>query len=543
MYFEECDGDISKEKLFVQFLDQKKNILLLGAGGTGKSYTIAQLQKILDERGSKYILLGTTGISSVNIGGQTLHRWSGTGIDLERPGSWILEQIKSNYETHQRWLSTEILILDEISMLGKHHFEVLNYIGQQIRGNKELFGGIQLFFCGDLLQLPPVNDEWIFTSSQFKGWEAIQFTEPKRYPDLKYFKLLQRIRVGNMNKKDYDVLYGRFIEYRKIMDKIDELEIKPTIIYSKKIDVFRMNEAELNKLSGKCLTYHATDTKMLTDQKEAVSIYIERRESIIDNSVSEKIEFKIGAQVILKINHDVVNGLCNGSRGVVTEMDFIKNEIKVKFRNNQEIWFGTHKWKSKNEAWTYTREQFPFILGYAVTIHSCQGMTLDCAIVDLGYSIFLPAQAYVALSRVRTLDGLYISKIAEKSFQADDEAVNYVQNLFPDTIWALMTEFDEEACEDFLDETIDKKHNTLIKTNHIEFIDFLTKRQKIEPGRLHKKIYNYTPEKLYNVYIKEPPRRIFLFYKGEDIPEYFKTIQNIINKKHTTVIEWRIDID
>ena len=422
-------------------------------------------------------------------------------------------------------------------MLGKHHFEVLNIIGQRLRGNKEMFGGIKLLFCGDLLQLPPINDEWIFKSHKFKNWETIQFTEPRRYPDLKYFEILQRLRVGETTKEDYSALYKRFIEYRKIMDNIDDLVIKPTIVFSKKSDVLNMNEKELRKLPGKTLLTCSIDTKQKTGEDEIS--FIDRKKNIIDTSVPEKTEFKIGAQVILKINYDINLGLCNGSRGVITDINFETTQLKVKFKNNEELWFGTHEWKSQAEDWTYKRTQIPFILGYAITVHSCQGMTLDCAVIDLGYSIFLPAQAYVALSRVRTLKGLYISKIAEKSFQADEDAVEYMEKLFPEKTWAIMTSFDEEACEDFLDEVPNKG---IIKTNSIGFVNFLSEAGKIEPERLHKKMCNYTEEQLYNVYRKDPPQKIYLFYEGK-VPEYFKKFNNIVNKEYTQIIEWQIDVD
>ena len=345
-YSDYCLDNLSKEKLFTHLLSNKKNVLLLGAGGTGKSYTIAQIKEILDERGTRYALLGTTGISSVNICGQTLHRWSGTGIDFDLSTILILENIISIPEVLNRWKTAEMIILDEISMLGCRHFEILDYIGKKIRCNDELFGGIQLLFCGDFLQLPPINDEWVFKSEKFKDWETIEFTEPMRYPDLKYFELLQRLRVGKMTQKDYDVLKKRFSAYHQIKDKIDDFEIKPTIVYSKKSDVNFMNDTELRKLQGKSLIYNSLDHTYLTDDKNMSVTYIDRKESIIDNSVPEKSEFKIGAQVILKINHDVENGLCNGSRGIITDINFIDNLLKVKFKNEKEEWFGVHEWKN-----------------------------------------------------------------------------------------------------------------------------------------------------------------------------------------------------
>ena len=197
--------------------------------------------------------------------------------------------------------------------------------------------------------------------------------------------------------------------------------------------------------------------------------------------------------------------------------------------------------KTKSEGLTYVRSQLPFILGYAITIHGCQGMTLDSAIVDLGYSIFLPAQAYVALSRVKTLEGLYISKITERSFQADEEAVNYMKKIFPNNIWALMDYFDKEACEDFVEE-IAKIDNTSIKTNSIGFIDFLNSKLNVEPSRLNKKVTEYSHEKMYNLYIKDPPAQIYGFFKGDKEPEYLDVIRKVVNDKYTKVVNWRIDI-
>ena len=545
-YAKYYQGDISKEKLFEQFFNHKKNILLLGAGGTGKSYTISQVQEVLNEMGTRYILLATTGISSVNIGGQTLHRWSGTGIDFDKPASWILKNIRENFEVYNRWKNIETLILDEISMLGMKHFEILDYIGKEIRDSRELFGGIRLLFCGDLLQLPPVKDEWVFKSPRFRNWEVVVFTQPRRYPDLAYFGLLQRLRVGEMTKEDYKTLKKRFSAYYQIKNKIDELEIKPTIVYSKKVDVLRINQEELNKLEGKKFTYTAVDMKYLTKDKEALNIeYIERRENIIDNSVPEITDFKVGAQVILKINHDVEKGLCNGSRGVVTDIKFDENKMLVKFKNDMEEWFSAHDWKSRVENVTFCRRQIPFILGYAVTVHSCQGMTLDSAIIDLGFSIFSPAQAYVALSRVRTLEGLYISKIEMQSFEADPEAVEYVAKICPDKVWAIMDEYDKEACEDFVDEAV--KEHTVIKTNSVEFIDYMLNPVEggrvVEPGRINKKVTGFDHNQMLKLYNRDTPTCIYGFFRGEKEPEYLNVIREIINKEYTKVINWRIDVE
>ena len=530
MYSKYCPDDIKKEKLFTEFLDHKKNVLLLGAGGTGKSYTIEEVKNYLNKTDLKYYVLGTTGISSVNIGGQTLHRWSGTGIDTKRQLEVILEYVKAGPKK-ENWLHTDLLIIDEISMLGQIYFDILDYIGRKLRNSDELFGGIQLLLCGDLLQLPPVNDNWIFKSPKFKNFVTISFTEPKRYPDLNYFALLQRLRYGETTEEDYALLYTRFKEYFKI--DIDKMEIKPTILYSKNVDVKKINQEELDKLKTPKISNFARDKK---EDSKGIIYSIDKKENLIDNnSIPDYVEFKIGAQVILKINYDVDLGLCNGSRGVVVDINKSSNEIRVKFQNEQELWFKPHDWKSKVDDITYIRSQFPFILGYAVTVHGCQGMTLDCAIVDLGYSIFLPAQAYVALSRVRTLEGLYISKISEKSFFADAEAVEYVKKIFKNVNWVISADFDEEDCTDFLKCKL-KNRDVIISANNPQFMDFFLNK-KIETKRLCRNPFNLTEEKLYNLYYRDLPNKIFIFC-DDQTEKLLEKLKNIIDDKLTKIIEW-----
>lgn len=526
-----CQGDSIKEKMFHTFLYERKNILLIGAGGTGKSYTIHQLVSLLKELGKSYVVTATTGIASVNIEGQTIHSWAGTGINIDIPLDVILTKIKRNKKLVDRWRDIEVIILDEISMLGKRYFEVLNFVAQKIRRNNELFGGIQLFFSGDFLQLPPVNDDWLFKSKYFTEWVPFEFKIAKRYDDAKYFDLLQRIRIGDMTYDDYNILLKRKKEYNQL--DFEKLEIRPTIVYSKKIDVRKINERELDNLEGEAIFFSSVDKKIIVDAEGTpVEVDVTEQEYKIDNSIPRIVYLKKKAQVILKANLNIEKGLCNGSRGVVTEINNHLRRVTVKFKNGMYVDIDFHRWETEIDGVIYYREQMPLILGYAVTVHSCQGMTLDSAVLDLGYSIFSPAQAYVALSRVRTLDGLYISKIIEKSFFVDEEACNYLDEICPKKIWIYIEDYDKEAIDDLEEELKDTTKKISIQSNKNLNLSFKHAFEKIDINT------DMDDQELYQIFFNNLPEEIYIVYKKRSI--MFSRFKKIINS--CELYKWKIDV-
>lgn len=415
----------------IDLVNNKTNIALLAPGGTGKTFLIKQIAEYFISIRKRVCCTAPTGIAAVNLSqaglvSSTIHRWSGIGLGQESKET-LLSKILMYRNAVERWYSTDILIIDEISMVGASLFDKLNFIGKKVRKEPNLvFGGILLILCGDFLQLAPVNDEWVFKSKtwvelQKQNFQIVKMTIPKRYDDIKYYNFLKRIRIGQPRKKDVEFLNSRVVAYQTYLQNApkDELEIKPTILYSRKMDVEFENKKQLDKLTTPIHTFLAVDVFTPFKPKIKPDFYTK----ILDEAISDTIVLKVGAQVMLKVNFDVDMGLANGSRGVVTNI--FGHIVQVKFRNGIEQMFEYNKWSQEDNEGRMTRSQIPFILAWSLTVHKCQGTTLDYAVCDIGHTVFCPGQAYVALSRIRDSKGIFISEFTENSIKTDVDALVY----------------------------------------------------------------------------------------------------------------------
>jgi len=440
-----------KEKLISLVFDKKRNIFLSGPGGVGKTYNIKNyIQPEAIKRGKILHITSTTGVSALSIGGTTIHRWAGIKIGKESAIT-IFNRLKLyNRECCKRWEETDVLVIDEISMLGAKIFELLDKVGQLLCDNTLPFGGKSLIVSGDFLQLPPVNDSFVFTSSVWDemNFRVVRLTEPKRYPDLSHFELLMRVRMARHTKEDVKTLYKRveaYIDYiRKGGDKNEK--IKPTKLFSLKKDVAQHNLDELAKLDGETVIYNAVDkfitkSELKNMEKESVSDRMIKKNNkdkisgkdimeyteFLDTVIDRQIYLKPGAQVILTYNLSVELGLLNGSRGVALHCD--PDGVLVLFKNGVTMRILLNAYEFEDGNVKLIRYQIPLILAWAISIHKSQSLTLDYVIMDLGPSLFAPGMAYVALSRVRTLDGLLLSSFAPNKITADPEAVRFEQTI------------------------------------------------------------------------------------------------------------------
>ena len=410
-----------------------ENVLLHGPGGCGKSYTIKLLYKKLKSLGKKVFCTATTGIAALNLSGpgiktRTLHSWAGIGKG-DAPVLKLIEKVKSHYEHRRRWEDVQVLIIDEVSMLGATLFKKLDLIAKVVRGRRdEPFGGIRLVMSGDFLQLPPVKDEWLFKTEEWSKLKlkCVPFTEPKRYDDPEYFQSLLRIRRGVHTEEDIAMLQERVKAYDEyLLKQVDTiLEVKPTLLYSTNRDVEAYNLEQLHALPDQARTYKADDNyKPLRPR-----VGKEKYELMLDDAIKKILVFKVGAQVMLRTNLDVDEGLVNGSRGVVTEMGI--DYIDVKFRNSDTpTRIMQHTWTIEDDDMEASRTQMPLILAWASTIHKSQGCTIDFAVCDIGSSVFAEGQAYVALSRVKNRAGLFLSDLHPPVILTSKEAVRYVNSI------------------------------------------------------------------------------------------------------------------
>lgn len=427
-----------KLKKILLTIDSGANVILHSPGGTGKSWSLRLIASYLQGKGKIVACTATTGVAAVNLNypekqivSSTLHSWAGVRLAKESAKK-LCARICSKKCYRLRWAKTDVLIVDEVSMLGSEFVEKLDYIGKTIRKNDNPFGGIQIVFGGDFLQLPPVKDNWVFESQIWEDLNLVPFVlkEPKRYDDIKYYNILLRIRQGKQTQEDIDLLYKRVIAYDRLQQILKTTThknvIKPTIIYSRKMDVHAFNERELEKLPGETHSFSADDVFQKYSKDALKSNYT----TLLDEMIPETITIKVGSQVMLKSNLDVNQGLVNGSRGVVTNIyPGLEPSVQVKFINGKSMRLTRQVYDVEDKKASASRLQLPVILAWALTVHKVQGTTLDFAICDLGTSIFTDGQAYVALSRVRNFKGLFISDLYEESFMTNKSALEFEKQL------------------------------------------------------------------------------------------------------------------
>ena len=424
-------------KKVIKTIEAGRHILLHGMAGVGKSWTIKRIVNYLESQSKKVYVTALTGVAALGLCDEnlkvmasTLHRFGGIGV-----ANLSAETLASRLQSQaiKRWRKCEILIIDEVSMLGGGLFEKICTIAKIVRkSNIEPMGGIQLICSGDFFQLPPVKDKWVFQS---KEWDALNIRPfimetPYRFNDKRFFELLLRARKGHLTIEDCDLLNKRVGCYRRLSKMIQKMieenpgeVIKPTMFFSRRNDVDNYNMRELDKLPGTEVVFQAIDSFEVLKGKPIKDDYMR----ILDDNAPIILSFKVGSQVMLKINLDVSLGLVNGSRGVVSEI--IPNEAMIVKFLSLTLRVEMYKYKIEDKYAIATRTQIPFILADSCTIHKSQGSTLDFIVVDSGPSVFEEGQAYVALSRCRNLKGLLLSEFVPTSIKCNRNAFNYVKVL------------------------------------------------------------------------------------------------------------------
>jgi ATP-dependent DNA helicase PIF1 len=409
-----------------------KNIFLTGQAGTGKSHIIHMFKTLYGTQ-KNIAITSTTGVSAIVIGGTTLHSYLGIGLGTGSVDD-LVSKITKNVKARQRWLSLDILVIDEVSMLSAELFDKLEQVARIVRRKnlprmlaeqlpEQPFGGIQLVLSGDFLQLPVVGDENRFCFES-DAWgkcveHTVELTENMRQADSEFQQILSDLRYGKLTKKAKKLLESRIGAELK-----NDLGIKPTRIYTTNAAVDEMNEKELDKLSEDN-DFYQYDMEVyfydfVKDRDQALEKY--RKNSL----APERLQLCKGAQVMLLHNLDVPGGLANGSRGVV--VDFVEGIPIVRFLNGVECPIDFYSWEvEEGKKKTVRLTQMPLKLAWSVTCHRSQGCTLDYAEVDLS-NIFAYGQAYVALSRVKSADGLSIIEINFDGIRAHPSALDFYKH-------------------------------------------------------------------------------------------------------------------
>ncbi|KAJ4455383.1 putative ATP-dependent DNA helicase PIF1 [Paratrimastix pyriformis] len=457
------DNDLSPEQLAIlDHVFSGESIFFTGCAGTGKSFL---LRKIIDQCPlESTFVTATTGAAAINIGGTTLHSMAGIGLG-QMDAKLLAKKVAtsstpSGQQARERWRRAEVLIIDEISMLDGDLFDKLEQVAREVRGSDLPFGGIQLVLCGDFFQLPPVTTTLELSGGgaakkycfEAASWArcvpfVVELTRVYRQADPEFVDLLRQVR--------YNVLSDRAVALLASLARPLELPstLEPTRLYATNRDVGTLNASYLAKLDGDVYQYEAKDTGLQKYHLNQTCI------------AEQTLQLRVGAQVMLIKNHPWAE-LVNGSRGVVVGFELAERRADgagtnlkkrrrrmgtrlvdeqvspddlfdetltrmypvVRFfpscsaggsteapaagcfemRVEEETW-RVEQWDPDQEEMQLLakRVQIPLKLAWAVTIHKAQGMSIDWLEVKLS-DCFAEGQAYVALSRARSLQGLRV---------------------------------------------------------------------------------------------------------------------------------------
>jgi len=429
----------SEQRAAFDSVKSGKNIFLTGPAGSGKSYLIREITEWCAAMGKKVGVTALTGCAALLLSNKakTLHSWAGVGLAKEAVDV-LASSVLKNVTAKKRWKQTQVLIIDEISMMTPEFFEKLDVIGKRVRGSTLPWGGLQLVLCGDFFQLPPVvrgisgenagPGRFAFESTAWKnaGLTSVVLTKIERQVNPEFQTLLNECRIGAPSAASIDLLKSR-----QGLDWKSKL-IRPTLLFSRNSDVDAINEKNVAALNQPLRKYDAK-TDFRAEAGMAMEIptgeLLERYVGKLDNDANyaPHLELCKGCQVMLLVNKDIEAGLVNGSRGVV--VGFRDDGIPiVQFLQGDPIPVEFHDWQSTDSPVVW-RMQIPLRVAYAITIHKSQGATLDCALIDIGKSTFECGQAYVALSRVRDLSGLYVWNLEPARIMAHPTVVDFYMRL------------------------------------------------------------------------------------------------------------------
>lgn len=473
------DIELSGEQKAVlrMVLEERKSIFFTGAAGTGKSVLLRELIKRLKVQygNGAVAVTALTGIAACNIGGQTLHRWAGVGTG-EGPVDQLVRRMTK--QGRASWKFTEVLLIDEISMLNSGLLERLEEIARVMRKTDKPFGGIQLVLTGDLFQLPPIskdrNPSFCFETPIWSQLvqKTAKLTKVFRQKEPEFIRVLNELRMGEISPETID-LFNSLSRPPKLPKGI-----VPTQLFATRKQVSEANARALASLPGTMYEYTCSDWYSMNLPKNYVNLNT-------DCPAPEELQLRVGAQVILTKNIDKT--LVNGSIGKVVGFVTPEQSMRVKDEgaertasHSKEVLEFMGRLNSKHrssarkrilaedltneqaksatvlpivkytlndnttrtmimqpETWSVTnseneiiasRCQIPLALSWALSIHKSQGQTLPYLSVNLN-NIFASGQAYVAISRATSLAGLQLFRFNPYKVTAEPKVKQFYLNL------------------------------------------------------------------------------------------------------------------
>ena len=440
---------LSPEAVYVlKFINQtNRSLFLTGKAGTGKT---TLLREIIQTTHKNCVVVAPTGIAALNAGGVTIHSmfqlpFGGFIPDANSQPQFSNTQKFESPATLRRnfrmsatkkavILNMELLIIDEVSMLRADMLDAMNFMIQSTRKNKLPYGGVQVLFIGDLMQLPPVirDDEWQTLRKYYKGKfffhsHVVQQNPPLyvelskifRQSDERFISILNNLRNNTISQKDVLVL-NEFVNPN--FDLKSNKGYITLTTHNAKADA--INKKSIEELKADKFIYKADIVDDFPEKSFPLDV---------------NLELKIGAQVMfIKNDLSFDKNYFNGKMGFIKTLS--PKEIWVHFpEENKTIEVEKHEWENiKYEVNANTKEieetvlgtftHYPIKLAWAITVHKSQGLTFDKAAIDVS-QVFLPGQAYVALSRLRTLDGLVLlSPLQMNGISNDDDVMEYANN-------------------------------------------------------------------------------------------------------------------
>ena len=420
-------------------------VFLTGKAGTGKT---TLLKKIIQTTHKQTIIVAPTGIAALNAGGVTIHSFfqlpfssfipdfingniGNESVKFESK-STLTKHFKMNATRKALIQNLELLIIDEVSMLRADLLDAIDWMLRNVRKSNEAFGGVQVLFIGDLLQLPPVvkQDEWQVLSKYYRGsffFNAkvieekfpifIELEKIYRQDDDSFISFLNDLR-NNQLTNDHVLKLNQYVKKEGIFEQEGYVTLTT---HNYKAD--NINQKELQKIEGKSYFFEAEITGEFPPHMYPIDA---------------NLEFKKDAQIMF-IKNDIVNSdkqYYNGKMGVIKEIS--SNEIMVYFKEEDKtIEVSKYEWNNvkyvqNNESGEIEEEvvgtfvQYPIKLAWAITIHKSQGLTFEKAILDVS-NVFAPGQAYVAFSRLKSLDGLILTESLRLNGMTNDETVVHFQ--------------------------------------------------------------------------------------------------------------------
>lgn len=403
------------QKDALDVLKSGANVFLTGEPGAGKSHTIRAYVKFLHTRGINPALTASTGIAATHIGGMTIHSWSGIGIRKNLTHRECKDLAK-NATLTKRIKNAHILIIDEVSMLDANMLNAIDLVCRVIKDLDLPFGGMQIVLVGDFFQLPPVSRQgeppvaFAYTAHAWKAAEltVCYLTEQHRQEDKTFLNILSALRSGTLTENHLATLITR-------RQKTNDHDI--TKLYSHNTDVDHMNTARLKILAGTEKTFTMSahgNTKIVEALKRGCLS-------------PETLTLKIGARVMCTKNN-VTKNYANGSTGEIVDFDKESHFPIVQLTTGRIVCIEPETWSIDDGGSALAAiRQVPLRLAWAITVHKSQGMSLDRAYIDLG-SAFAYGQGYVALSRVRSLSGLFLGDINTRALEVDPEILTEDEN-------------------------------------------------------------------------------------------------------------------